>query len=547
MESLGQFATPPLTPTPPVSPRLATFLAYGLFVGSLAFFLNTAHHGWQSSLLEDQGFRQTQTAISAYYMVKQGPKLAYETPVLGPPWAVPFEFPLYQWLVAASVARLHTPLDQTGRFFSLAFFLLTLIPANHLLGQMKFSRENRLVILSFLLISPFYLYWSRAFLIESTALFFGMAYLALSVSFLKAPRLASGCGAVATGILASLVKVTTFAPFFIGVALFGCYLLWLKSREDHSWSLAGRLIGRLVLLAIPPLLFLVGWTHFADTAKEPHQIGRFMTSRALTTWTFGTLAGRWSVAQWSMILAHLRLVVGRFACVALCLPGLWFGGRRLQIGGALLLALSAPMLFQSLYFHHEYYAYANGVFVLAAMGMGLAVLLQRGSWYRGVAYAGLLAFLVVGVGRYYQYFYPKQKNRFTERWLSSLVQVIQEETRPEDVLVVVGHDWSSEIPYYSQRRALMIPRWRQAEFLQNPQAFLKELEGYRIGALVVFDPPPRHLGLEMLQPAVEAANLNPVCKYVTGGVFAIYAAKAGGETVQPLAGASSFPARTEEK
>ena len=44
------------------------------------------------------------------------------TLVLGPPWSIPIEFPLYQWNVAAAVKIFNTPLDQTGRFFSCLLF-----------------------------------------------------------------------------------------------------------------------------------------------------------------------------------------------------------------------------------------------------------------------------------------------------------------------------------------------------------------------------------------------------------------------------------------
>src|SRR5262249_52359859 len=46
-------------------------------------------------------FRQTQTAIAAYWIWRGGPWLAYETPVLGYPWSIPFEFPIFQYLLAA--------------------------------------------------------------------------------------------------------------------------------------------------------------------------------------------------------------------------------------------------------------------------------------------------------------------------------------------------------------------------------------------------------------------------------------------------------------
>ena len=72
-------------------------------------------------LLEAHAFRQTQTALTAFWMMRNGWHLAYETPVAGYPWPIPFEFPLYQALVAlvAKLARL--PLDPVGRMVSFAF------------------------------------------------------------------------------------------------------------------------------------------------------------------------------------------------------------------------------------------------------------------------------------------------------------------------------------------------------------------------------------------------------------------------------------------
>ena len=41
--------------------------------------------GWNNSILDHHGFRQSQTAITSYYFIKDGFRLAYETPVLGAP------------------------------------------------------------------------------------------------------------------------------------------------------------------------------------------------------------------------------------------------------------------------------------------------------------------------------------------------------------------------------------------------------------------------------------------------------------------------------
>ena len=50
-------------------------------------------------ILDQHSFRQTQTAISAKYIF-DGNIFNYQTPILGEPYNIPFEFPIYQILVA---------------------------------------------------------------------------------------------------------------------------------------------------------------------------------------------------------------------------------------------------------------------------------------------------------------------------------------------------------------------------------------------------------------------------------------------------------------
>src|SRR5271154_4345091 len=88
---------------------------------SLLFSLWVTTVGWHNSIFDFHGFRQAQTAISAESIRNGGPILRYETPVLGPPWSLPFEFPLYQALVALLARIFGTPIDQTGRFVSEVF------------------------------------------------------------------------------------------------------------------------------------------------------------------------------------------------------------------------------------------------------------------------------------------------------------------------------------------------------------------------------------------------------------------------------------------
>ena len=505
------------------SPKAAAF-PYGLFLACLTFCLFAASRDWHQTLLEDQPFRQTQTAITTYYMIGHAPKLAYETPVVGPPWAIPYEFPLYQWLVALLVSVGHTALDPTGRLVSLAFFLAGLAAVYRLLGEMGLGREKRLVVLSLLLVSPYYVYWSRSFLIESTAFCFGMWYLALGVAFLKMPRKATGLGALAAGTLGALVKVTTFAGFFLGVFLAWAFL-WLTSyRARRPWSALWRAGLRYLAITVPPVIIVLWWTRFADGQKELNSIGHYLTSQALMVWHFGTWRQRLDGVTWERLYLWYNPALGQLACLGVCLPALCVAGRRREILACLILGLSGPLVFTSLYFHHEYYLYASLAFFVAAIAFALIALWERGGVWRRTGQALLVLVIGLGLYRYYDTYYPRQQSRARTQWLAEVFQDVQKVSRRDDVVLVVGCDWDSAIPYYSRRRALMIPDWLVADFVRRPTAYRERLAGYHVGALVIQVARPPAIAPAALEQVLQTFNLGADGRSVSGNCFRVYAA-----------------------
>lgn len=100
-------------------------IAGGLLVTVLVLFFQT----WHQPLLESHGFRQPQTALSAYWLRDGADFLRYITPALGYPWSVPFELPWYQWLAAHLSALTGLELDPSGRLVSLIFSIATIWPA----------------------------------------------------------------------------------------------------------------------------------------------------------------------------------------------------------------------------------------------------------------------------------------------------------------------------------------------------------------------------------------------------------------------------------
>ena len=126
--------------------------------------------GWRHNLRELHEFRQIQTALSARYIQREGWSLAYPTPLFGPPWSAPMEFPVYQWCVARVSTLTGIPLEQSGRLVSLGFLYLSLPAFFLLLRFLRVAPSRRFLFLGLLLVTPLYLYYSRAFLIESAAL-----------------------------------------------------------------------------------------------------------------------------------------------------------------------------------------------------------------------------------------------------------------------------------------------------------------------------------------------------------------------------------------
>ena len=184
-----------------------------LFVVVLALHAWCSHLGWTNLPVDGHEFRQMQTALSVRYLIKDGLRLDYPTPLLGKPWSVPLEFPLYQSAVAVIAQATRLPIEQAGRAVGLAFFYLMLPAAYLLLGRLGLAPSRRLVALCLVLASPVYLFYSRTVLIESTALCLSVWFLWGYWAALAQRSRLGGAVALICGGLAAMVKLTTFAVF----------------------------------------------------------------------------------------------------------------------------------------------------------------------------------------------------------------------------------------------------------------------------------------------------------------------------------------------
>src|SRR5476649_748470 len=93
-------------------------------------------------ILGFHSFRQTQTALTSYWACQGGLRADYWTPVAGFPWAIPFEFPIYQWVVSLIACPLGLDLDPVGRLVSYGFWIGCLAPARMVCRRLFNTRAN---------------------------------------------------------------------------------------------------------------------------------------------------------------------------------------------------------------------------------------------------------------------------------------------------------------------------------------------------------------------------------------------------------------------
>jgi 4-amino-4-deoxy-L-arabinose transferase-like glycosyltransferase len=466
-----------VTPTPPSQPG-SDRAPIVVFAGVLLLTLALLAGGWHASILDRYEFRQLQTALSTWWIAHEGWQLDYLTPLFGPPWSVPMEFPTYQVIVAWLHGFTGLPLESTGRLVSVLAFLACLPAIYDLLGLANLRPSRRLLALTAVLTAPVYLFYARTVMIETTALAFSVWFLALLRRALEQPGAAWIAGATIAGALAALTKVTTFLVF--GPPALALLVVALRRPGASRIRLA------LVALAtgVLPLGLAWWWFQHGDAVKDSNPFTGFLTARELRDWNFGPLALRFDASFWLQLLANLtrhNLAEGALAASLLCAP---FAGTRARwIAGAVAAGfLSGPLVFANLYHIHDYYYAANALLLLAAAGLLVAAAWDHPHLPRGTNWLALGLLLASQLHAYYRGYYAHIANPAPPP--PAIAAAIREAVPAGDVVLVYGADWNPLLPYYFERRAVMVPgeRERETEVLDQ---VLARLPPRRIAAMVV--------------------------------------------------------------
>ncbi len=462
-----------------VWPKLALLIALGLH-----FALATTN--WSSRFLPGHEFRQAQTALTTAFVAReQNYDLAYPTPLFGPPWSIPMEFPLYQWAAAWLSTHSDWSVVESARAVNLACFYLALPGLLLLLREVRPQDvAGRWLALVCILCSPVYVFYTRSVLIESMALMFCVWFLWTFVRMCRHRSWAWAVIASVLGALAALVKVTTFMAWCGFAAIGGVLWSWRQWRQ-HGWSGWGRSVGLGAVAASLPGIASLWWVRTADAIKATSPGGSWLQSDNLRDFNLGTWSDRTTGSTWTQAASFaFQAVTPAWAAVAILIGATWLWLRRRDSGPwtALGWFIAVPFLFPILYSYHDYYFYANAVALLTAAGLLIAALQRLPGKASLVAPFVLLALCAAQLHGYFKTYRDLQT--VISPGGSMITAMVREKLPQDSVIVVMGDDWSAAIPFYADRRAFMIRNAMLGDPAGTAQ-MLDCLKDEMIGGLIV--------------------------------------------------------------
>lgn len=419
-------------------------------------------------------FRQTQTAITIQNFFNDGYRLLeYETPVLGQPWRVPLEFPIYQSVVYFVMKILHkTNIDVWCRLVSLCTFYLSVFFLKKTL-DFFFEKKSVYCICFVYLFAPFTIIWSRAALIDYMSVLFALIYTWGLYAWLAEGK-KTWMIALLFGCLGYLQKATTMFAFVFFLAYVILYYFYRQIVNQYKQITIHTILEyaqnnktqiiELALLCVLPVIPGLCWTKYADIVKEQSVYTRGLTSEALHSWNYGTLEQKLSVMDWRVIWQRLTDYIGG---IPVCLGLVWLSAKskrsqRMGICCFVVIILTIFILF-NLFYRHDYYMIMLTPFLSVVYGLMLLGSVERLSAIKHVGTVLSVAFVITFIciqmetNEHYLQYAMKMEARGSEAgWLVASGHYLGSITNPDERIVIQGEDWSSAILYYADRKGMMV-------------------------------------------------------------------------------------------
>jgi hypothetical protein len=451
---------------------MAAYIAIACGLGWLFFFtLKTLH----VPILDAFGFRQTQTAISVYWMLHEHALIRYLTPVLGSPWSLPFEVPVYQLIVAALGTVTSLDLDACGRIVSVGFFCGTLWCAYLIIRSLlPVHRVAALLFVVAALVSPHIVFWARTFMIESCALFFGMAWLLCAICGTRDRSVPLLVLSIPLCVLCALTKITTWPAFVIGYGIFFGWTVWQKREIPLT---AAIIVGGGIVLTSCVVWV---WTWHADRVKQLNLLGEYLTSANLSVWVYGTWTQFFSEKLWRDIVPYRMLpqILGYgWPVLLVCFRYIRMNSSYTLLAIACVILFVVPIaLFTNLHMVHDYYQTANALFLIAAVTFLFSELIAINKVIPAAAVGTILFAGAVLHVRDNEWPVATGRHDLDPTYIAA--NIVRSSTPVDSSLIVFGVDWSPQVNYYAERKGLALPGWAS---LEKAKTILANVDAYMGG------------------------------------------------------------------
>ncbi len=485
------------------------------FFGWFVFVLLQTR-GFSTSIYGYHGLRQVQTAISIREIVRGGPLLRYETPIFGPPWSIPLEFPLYQWICAAAVNLFGSSIDGTSRLVSALFgagCVIELARVHRALGRPQSERD---LLGAMAVLSPLLMFWSHTVLIETCSVFVTLLWLELALRWtIRSPesqtekgRLLLVPGAAVIGFLAGATKATTVFPALVfvgavGVVRFKDSVAKGQTPSAH-FALFWQHLMRGLAVVTPPIAAAIWWSRLSEAQrlKNPRGVGdvrrqmfgtweerlEFRRLGGATLRTLGHSVGStWVV----VVVAISAIAVSRLfrepksVFVALTPPSLTSGN--LAVASALSFVVTPFVLFH-VHVVHDYYSVEILPYALFFTVFGLALIRERVpisyAFLPSVVAPVVIAFL--SLTSYARFYGPKDANPMA--YHPEMIAAVDRVFAKNDVIVLRGTVFDPSIGYHVDRK-MVIQETAEVSALEEEFTRLA-VAGYRSG-FIQCGPVPR--------------------------------------------------------
>jgi len=403
-------------------------------------------------------FRQTQTAWGVRSMMRGNMNpLNAEVPVLGPPWKLPFEFPLYQWC-AALVGRVAGIADVAAARVTAAVFFVVVLGLAYLLVLRAIDMTHALATVVVMAFASFGLVYGTAVLIDFSSLAFALAAFGLAAKQINAWSRRRLAVIFVLAALAHLTKITTSVAW-LGIGLLVVFLPWREKLREKALTFG------VVWSAIVPYLV---WNMWADSVKSDQPASAFLASGNLREWTFGTFAQRLDLLEWLRRYESLTPQIAgntRVFTVLLLLAVAHPRGRRALVT-CIAVAIGTPLVFTSLY-RHEYYNIAlfPAYVVVMVLGIAQAINMLNNVMSLDFRRAQTLLLATVAVLTAWSWQGAGYGELATKWWYNpagmgdayvEAVLNVRENTPDDAVLIVPDVSWDPSFLFHADRRGLML-------------------------------------------------------------------------------------------